>query len=437
MRKSYLSVLALLIASAPTFAASITGTVINKTTGKPSAGDVVELVDLQASMKDVAHTTTDANGHYTLNNSGMGAYMIRVNHQGGTYFIGVPQAGVSADAGVFDVAAKVDGVSVDTDMLLIESAAGTLRVHERFLIHNTSQPPRAQYSKKTFEVVLPSGAELDTASTTRPGGIATNTRLVPLEQKGHYTFNVPIQPDNGEKQTLFEVMYHLAYNGKFNFSPQLLLPVDNFVVYLTKGISFKAASGSQFEARQIDPSVEAWTAKNIRPGQSISFTVSGQGKMPAQSASAGRSMGNSAESGNSAAGSRPSGSSASDDNASAGDVGVPVGSPDPLARYKWWILSVLGILLVGVAAFFLRKGGAITVQTDADAPQAPVPSSAVAAAKGASSASLDRSARLNRLKEELFAIESKRLSGTLPEAEYVQIKAELEAALKNALASDE
>jgi hypothetical protein len=41
MRKSYLSVLALLIASAPTFAASITGTVINKTTGKPSAGDVV------------------------------------------------------------------------------------------------------------------------------------------------------------------------------------------------------------------------------------------------------------------------------------------------------------------------------------------------------------------------------------------------------------
>jgi 5-hydroxyisourate hydrolase-like protein (transthyretin family) len=443
MRKAYLSVLVLLFTSVTTFAASISGTVINKTTGKPSAGDVVELVDLQASMKAVAHTTTDGNGHYSLNSSGMGAYMIRVNHQGGTYFVGVPQAGVSADAGVFDVAARIDGVSVDSDMLLIESASGTLRVHERYLIHNTSQPPRAQFSKNTFEVVLPPGAELDTASTTRPGGIATNTNLIPLNQKGHYTFNVPIQPDKGEKQTLFEVMYHLSYNGKFTFSPQLLMPVDNFVVYLTKGINFKASSGSQFEARQVDPSVDTWAAKNIRPGESISFTVYGEGKVPAQSAGAGRSMGNSAESGNSAPSTHPGSSSASGGNSlarnssPASDIGAPVGPPDPLTRYKWWILSVLGILLVGAAAFFLRKGGATTVRSNADAPQKPVPSSTAAAANGTSSASLGRLARLNKLKEELFAIESKRLSGTLPEAEYVQIKAELEAALKSALASDE
>lgn len=432
MRRSYISVLALLFASATAFATSITGTVTNKTTGKPSAGDVVELVDLQASMKDVAHTTTDANGHYTLNSSGMGAYMIRVNHQGGTYFIGVPQPGASGDASVFDVAAKVEGVSVDKDMLLVESASGTLRVHERYLIHNTSQPPRTQFSKNTFEVVLPSRAELETASTTRPGGIATNTSLVPLSQKGHYTFNVPIQPDKGEKETLFELMYHLPYNGKFTFSPELLMPVNDFVVYLTKGINFKAASGSQFEARQVDPSVDTWAAKNVRPGQSLSFTVSGEGKAPAPSVSAGHSMGD--EPGKSASSSGPSGSSASIGNSPAVDTGAPAGSPDPLTRFKWWILSVLGILLVGAAAFLLRKGGANAGQADADASKAPVPSPTTAAMNDASTT---RTARLNKLKDELFAIESKRLSGALPEAEYVQIKAELEAALKSALAGDE
>jgi hypothetical protein len=43
------------------------------------------------------------------------------------------------------------------------------------------------------------------------------------------------------------------------------------------------------------------------------------------------------------------------------------------------------------------------------------------------------SALLNSLKEELFAIESERLSGTITEAEYMQAKAGLEAVLKRAL----
>ena len=35
-------------------AASVTGTVTNKTTGKPAAGDTVVLVDVQAGMSEVA-----------------------------------------------------------------------------------------------------------------------------------------------------------------------------------------------------------------------------------------------------------------------------------------------------------------------------------------------------------------------------------------------
>ncbi len=425
MRKSYasLSVLALLLAATTAFAASITGTVTNKTNGKPSAGDAVDLVDVQAGMADVAHATTDAKGHYTLNSSGMGSYLVRVNHQGGTYFIAAPQGGAAGDVSVYDVAAKVEGVSIDADMLLIEAASGILRVHERYLIRNTSLPPRAQFSNNTFEVVLPSGAELDTASATRPGGLATNTRLVPLNQKGHYTFNVPIQPDKGEKETLFEVMYHISYNGHFTFSPQLLMPADNLVVYLAKGIDFKAASGSQFETRQEDPRVDTWVARNVRPGQSISFTISGEGQMPTQSAGAGQpAMGDAAEAGN-----RP-----------GGGIGAPVGTPDPLTKYKWWILSALTILLIAAAAFLLRKSGAATGAAPAhadlpDVPQTPGPFRPAAATTAASATSVSHSVLLNNLKDELFAIESERLSGTLSEAEYAQVKSGLEAVLKRAL----
>ena len=58
--------LIILLGAAFAQAATVTGTVTNKTTGKPAAGDTVVLVDVQAGMKDVAHATTDAGGHYSL-----------------------------------------------------------------------------------------------------------------------------------------------------------------------------------------------------------------------------------------------------------------------------------------------------------------------------------------------------------------------------------
>ena len=54
-----------LFAGALAQAATVTGTVTNKTTGKPAAGDTVVLLD-RGGMSEVAHATTDAQGHYTL-----------------------------------------------------------------------------------------------------------------------------------------------------------------------------------------------------------------------------------------------------------------------------------------------------------------------------------------------------------------------------------
>src|ERR1700739_3911836 len=178
---SFLSlVFASLMSGALAHAASFTGTVTNKTNGKPSAGDSVVLVDVQAGMSDAASATTNAAGKYTLESPGMGPYLIRVNHQGGTYFIAAPQGGGAGDITVYDVAAKVDGVGIDADMLLLEAGGGMLRVHERYLVRNASLPPKAQFSNNTFEVVIPTEAELDGASATRPGGLGTNTHLLPL-----------------------------------------------------------------------------------------------------------------------------------------------------------------------------------------------------------------------------------------------------------------
>jgi hypothetical protein len=430
------TVVSLLLSGSMAHAASISGTVINKTNGKPSPGDSVVLIDVQAGMAEAASTTTDAQGHYVLDSPGGGAYLVRVNHQGGTYFIAAPQGGTSGDVTVYDVAARVDGVGIDADMILPEAAGGMVRVQERFLVRNTSLPPRAQFSSNTFEFVLPADAVLDGASATRPGGLATNTRPVPLPQKGHYSINVPIQPDQDEKETLFEVQYHLTYNGTLVLSQQPLMPADNVVAYIPKGMTFTAANGSSFQPTQEDPRVQTFVAKNIRAGEAMRFTISGEGQMPrnAQGPQGGTVT-------SAGMGDATTGDSSSPSNAPGGGIGSPIDTPDPLTKYKWWILGGLALLLAAGATFLLRKQNSLPEPTHSHPSEDAFESNPVHA-----SAPIARPAQnyptppktgdaflLNVLKEELFAIEKEKLSGALSQEEYAHVKVGLEALLKRTL----
>ena len=92
---------------------------------------------------------------------------------------------------------------------------GQLRVVERYEVHNASAPPRTQWSKQSFEVVLPDDAVLGDVSAQRPGAgsLPTSVKLDPDGPKGHYSFNFPIQPDEGGKGTLFQVQYELPYSS--------------------------------------------------------------------------------------------------------------------------------------------------------------------------------------------------------------------------------
>jgi hypothetical protein len=416
--------LGLLAAGVLAQAASVTGTVIDKTTGKPAAGDVVVLVDVQAGMKEAARATTDAKGHYQVSEPGSGPYLVRVTHQGAGYFIAAPQDSGPGNITVYDVAAKVDGVSIEDDVLDVESENGQLDVAEQYVVHNTSSPQLTQFSANSFEFVLPTGAVLDGAEATRPSGLPTNAIPQPLSQKGHYTFNVPIQPDEGDRQTLFTVHYHLPYSGTYTFSSKLLMPVDNFVVQLPRSIAFTAGSGLDFQPvhpPNQTPGVQFFLLKNAQAGKPIAFTVAGTGSMPREDQGAAAGQQPSQDSGQTADASTPG-------TQPGGGLGPPVGGTDAISKYKWWIMGGLALLLAAGAAFLLRKpaGGAGAVPgASLDGVATPYNAFASPAAKNA--------ALLNVLKEELFALESDKISGKIQPAEYAEVKAALETVLKRAL----
>jgi len=67
--------------------------------------------------------------------------------------------------------------------------------------------------QKSFEIVLPADAVINDAGAQRPGGLPTSLKMDPDGPKGHYSFNFPIQPDDGEKDTMFQISYGLPYSA--------------------------------------------------------------------------------------------------------------------------------------------------------------------------------------------------------------------------------
>ncbi len=138
-------------------AATITGTVTNGTTHTPAAGDSVTLIALDQSMREIAKTTTDAQGHFSIDAPDPGMHLIRIDHQGAAYFQPAPPNTPNVNAQVYDVAAVVAGVSTVANVMRVETDQQGLRVTQSFFIKNDSNPPRTQFSKHFLRFLSAAG----------------------------------------------------------------------------------------------------------------------------------------------------------------------------------------------------------------------------------------------------------------------------------------
>jgi hypothetical protein len=412
------------LSSIPVFAASITGTVTNKTVNKPTAGDKVVLIQLQGGMRESNTTTTDAKGNFTLELPDAGPHLIRVDHQKAGYFHIAPPGTQSVDIDVYDVAEKVPGVSTEANVMRIETDQQGLHVIENYFVKNASTPPRTQLSTHAYEIYLPGGAQIEASAAMAPGGMPVSSSPVPLAEKGHYAFVFPIRPG----ETRFQVSYRLPYTGSYQFSQRLAIPAENFAIILPKSMTFASGAATPFQPINDDVNAQTFLAKNVPADHAVQFTVSGTGSMPREAQGAegqGSGPGAGAAAPDQQAASPEAGSTAAaNDTRPGGGLGNPIDTPDPLTKYRWWILGGLSLVLAAGAAFFLRsQTPAVAAAPAVAAPPMPVPASTAVRPDNL----------LAALKDELFTIETERLAGNLSEEEYGQVKAALETVLRRAL----
>ncbi|HUO27434.1 MAG TPA: hypothetical protein VMU61_17335 [Candidatus Aquilonibacter sp.] len=427
------------------FAQTLTGTVKNGTTNKPAAGDEVVLLKLGEGMEEAGRTKTDARGNFSFKlDDSQSPHLIRVIHQEVTYHQMAPPGTTSAEVEVYDVAKKLDqGVSVVADIMRMQVEQGQLEVVRMFAVDNTSKPPRTQMNEHNLEFYVPDGAKILGGQAVTQGGNPINSAPVPEAEKNKYSFIFPLRPGT----TQFQAAYQLPYTGSANIDPKSPYPMQHFVAILPKQMEFTpAVSNAAFQAMKDpnQPDANVQVASNTKVGQNLAFKISGEGTLAEQQEGNG-------EQGESA--------SADNNNRPGGGLGPPIDAPDPLQKYRWYILGgFAAVLIVGGVFVASRQQAAARAtvrekagaglqahdleaafpeadlqETDSQFAEMPPAQTRTGQIPAASQAKSSSSMLLEGLKEELFQLELDRRQGKISPSEYEKAKAALDLTLDRAL----
>jgi hypothetical protein len=446
-----ISLATILLFSALASAQTLTGTVKNSTTNKPAAGDEVILLSLTQGMEEAGRTKTDAKGNFSFKlDNAQGPHLVRAIHEGVTYHRMAPPGTTSVEVEVYDVGKKVEGIEVVADIMRVQVEQGQLEVMRAFAVQNTSKPPRTQMNEHNLEFYVPEGAQIVEGSAMTANGQPVNSAPVPEdEKKTRYAFLFPLRPGTSQ----FQVAYQLPYTGSANVDPKSIYPLQHFVAIVPKSMQFSAAPGTNYQPMNDpqQPDANVQVASGAKAGQTLAFKISGEGTLQSRQEAAG-------EPGEGGA------ASAQNESRPGGGLGPPIDAPDPLQKYRWWILGGLAaVLIVGGVYVASRqqaanrsarsKGAAFPgIEDDDYASEAPMAremrptnlpqnndarssdirerefrSPQPAAARSSSSMLLEG------LKEELFQLEVEHKQGLISQQEYEQAKSALDQTLQRAL----
>jgi len=432
VRKPLLASVAILLLASLASAQTLTGTVKNSTTGKPSAGDDVVMFKLGQGMEESGRTKTDAKGQFSFKLDSQSPHLIRAIHQDVTYHRMAPPGTTSVAIEVYDAAKKVDGIEVVADIMRIQAEQGQILVTREFGVQNTSNPQRTQMNERNLEFYIPDGAHVidDSATATTEGGNPLKSAPVPEGEKNRYSFIFPLRPG----LTRFEVSYQLPYSGSANLDPKSIYPLQHFVVMLPKAMQFNAAAtsaGFKLINYPSEPTASVQVASNTTPGQNLAFKVSGEGTL--ETAQENGAQGTGEDGPTSAPGAQSS-------NRPGGGLGPPIDAPDPLQKYRWWILGgFAAVLLIGgvyvasrqqsaAGAVRSQRAGSIMQEEDDYEP------AAVSVLQSRSSVvARPTSLLMEGIKEELFQLEVERKQGQISQADYEKAKSALDQTLDRAL----
>jgi len=383
------------------FAAQITGTVTNGTTGKPAANTQVVLLSLDSGMNEVAKAGTDGQGNFVIDVPDPNApHLLRVNFQNVNYYRHVEPGTASAEITIYNSARQVEGIFEDARVYQMQAEGGQLDVSVKYTLRNNSQPPRTKMDQETFQVELPAGAQLMDATAAGPSGMSLPASPVPTGKDNRYALVFPIRP--GETQ--FQVLYKMPYSGSYAFNFTTESQLSELGILLPKSMQFSGISRT-FEPDIDEAGLAVYFVKNVPAHELVKFVVSGQGVAPPQG-----------QGGEPAQSSQPS---------------IPAGdnSGSPGSRTLWYAVGGMIVIVAAGGYWLWRRAQTESKQEPQRAPR----SSRKSQARAGQLQDQSPPSMLEALKDELFQLERDRLDGKISQEDYEKSKAGLDTLIRRQL----
>jgi len=420
------AILVALLAATVSRAGSASGTVVNRTTGKPAANVELSLVDLQAGMAEVATAKSDAQGHFTFNNDGIGRgpMLIRAIYQGVTFNTALPPGRPSSDVDVYEVSKDPKLLTVASHIVIFQPQGEKLIGAEEYVIQNTSQPPQAFFrSEGNFEFAIPEKATLQQISTVSSTGMSV--QQAPIDKgKGRNAIAYAFRPG----ETSIRLSYELAYpSSAASAKLTAIYPGVKMLVVAPPGVTITGDGLSQAGQEQ-GMMLYAHQPLDAKAG----FTVSVSGVGAPQAADAGAE----------AAAGGPQGRGMPQEGNSRTQGPDVQAVPGRLNDLKWPLLLGFGALFA-LAAILLSRKQVVVAHLPAeehDAPTAaapkkksakPQPVPALDAAASVAAVNAQVSSSLDSLKDQVFRLELRKQAGTISDEEYAREKVRVEKLLRD------
>jgi hypothetical protein len=221
--------------------AAITGTVINKTTGKPQGGATVALNKLgqQLGIEMIDQAKSGPDGSFTINQdiSGGGVpYLIRTAFDGVTYNHMLPPGsqttGLTIE--VYNSSKQPGTAKVTKHMVLFQPGGGQMTVNETYLFDNPGQTAWNDPGTGTLHFFLPTAADGKVqAEVTGPGSMPIGAPTAKTAKPDVYEIDYPVKPG----ETRFDLTYQVPYTEGAPYAGKILTKDENTYLIVPNGVS--------------------------------------------------------------------------------------------------------------------------------------------------------------------------------------------------------
>ena len=261
--------------------ASIEGTVVNRTSGKPQARVTITLVKPGAQgMQTLASTVSDGAGKFRFTNDQPqgGPELLQASYKSVNYnkllTPNIPTTDVNVD--VYEATSSASVARVAQRMLLLEPSAGRINVDETVIVQNEGNVTFTNHALGAIRFYLPPAANDQVRVNARgPQGMPLPCAPEKAQEDDVFKVQFPIKPG----ETEFQISYVLPVGSPFTFRDRVVnvtgMPSGPLRLVAPSGVRL---AGKSIQQVGTEPTTQA-SIYNVTASRDFSVDISGTGAL--------------------------------------------------------------------------------------------------------------------------------------------------------------